>query len=40
LKKKGTVTVGDSVTVKEFSEKMGIPLPEVMKVLLANKIVK
>lgn len=40
LKKKWTITVGDSVTVKEFSEKMGIPLPEVMKVLLANKIVK
>ncbi len=40
LKKKWTITVGGSVTVKEFSEKMGIPLPEVMKVLLANKIVK
>ncbi len=40
LKKKWTVTMWDSITVKEFSEKMWIPLPEVMKVLLANKIVK
>lgn len=40
LKKKWTITVWESVTVKEFSEKMWIPLPEVMKVLLANKIVK
>jgi hypothetical protein len=24
--------------VKEFSEKMGIPLPEVMKKLMQNKI--
>lgn len=38
LKKKGTLTMGDTIVVKEFSEKMGVPLPEVMKVLMANKI--
>lgn len=38
LKKKETIVIGGSVTVKEFSEKMWVPLPEVMKVLLANKI--
>ncbi len=38
LKKKETITIGDSITVKEFSEKMWVPLPEVMKVLLSNKI--
>jgi len=39
LKKKSTIQVGDIITVKEFSEKMWVPFPEVMKVLLANKIV-
>ena len=39
LKKKSTVQIGDTITVKEFSEKMWVPFPEVMKVLLANKIV-
>lgn len=39
LKKKWTITVGEAITVKEFSEKMWVPLAEVMKVLLANKIV-
>jgi len=38
LKKKETIIIGDSITVKEFSEKMWVPLPEVMKVLLSNKI--
>jgi len=38
LKKKGTLTMGEQITVKEFSEKMWVPLPEVMKVLMANKI--
>lgn len=38
LKKKATIQIGDSIVVKEFSEKMGVPLPEVMKVLLSNKI--
>lgn len=39
LKRKSTIQIGDIVTVKEFSEKMWVPFPEVMKVLLANKIV-
>lgn len=39
LKKKGTIQMDEVITVKEFSEKMWVPLPEVMKVLLANKIV-
>jgi translation initiation factor IF-2 len=38
LKKKETITIWDAITVKEFSEKMWVPLPEVMKVLLSNKI--
>lgn len=38
LKKKETITIWDTITVKEFSEKMWVPLPEVMKVLLSNKI--
>ncbi len=39
LKRKETVQVGETITVKEFSEKMWVPLWEVMKVLLANKII-
>ena len=39
LKRKETVSVGETITVKEFSEKMWVPLGEVMKVLLTNKIV-
>jgi len=39
LKRKETVQVGETITVKEFSEKMWVPLGEVMKVLLANKII-
>jgi translation initiation factor IF-2 len=39
LKRKGTISMGDRIIVKEFSEKMGVPLPEVMKVLLSNKII-
>lgn len=38
LKKKETIIIGEAITVKEFSEKMWVPLPEVMKVLLSNKI--
>lgn len=38
LKKKETISIGESITVKEFSEKMGVPLWEVIKVLLSNKI--
>ncbi len=39
LKKKETITLWETITVKEFSEKMWVPLPEVMKVLLMNKII-
>lgn len=39
LIKKSLITIGDSITVKEFSEKMGIPLPEVVKKMLINKII-
>ncbi len=39
LKRKETVQVWETITVKEFSEKMWVPLSEVMKVLLTNKIV-
>ena len=39
LKKKETIMIGETITVKEFSEKMWVPLPEVMKVLLSNKII-
>lgn len=38
LVKKQEVMISGSITVKEFSEKIGIPLTEVMKKLLANKI--
>jgi len=38
LIKKNEVTLGVRTSVKEFSEKIGIGLPEVMKVLLKNKI--
>lgn len=38
LKKKETIIIGEAITVKEFSEKMWVPLAEVMKVLLSNKI--
>jgi len=40
LVKKATIAIDDQITVKEFSEKMGIPLPQVMKALLQNKIMK
>ncbi len=38
LKKKTTIVIAENIVVKEFSEKMWVPLPEVIKVLLANKI--
>ncbi len=38
LVKKAEITIDDKITVKEFSEKMGIPLPELMKKLIQNKI--
>lgn len=39
LKKKTSIVLPAQITVKEFSEKMWVPLPEVMKVLLSNKII-
>ena len=36
--KKVEVYIDDKITVKEFSEKMGVPLPELMKKLIQNKI--
>ena len=38
LVKKAEIIIEDKITVKEFSEKMGIPLPQVMKKLMENKI--
>lgn len=38
LVKKSEIYIEDKITVKEFSEKMGVPLPELMKKLLQNKI--
>lgn len=38
LVKKQEIMIEEKITVKEFSEKMGIPLPEVMKKLMQNKI--
>lgn len=38
LVKKTEVTIEDTITVKEFSEKIGVPLPEVMKKLIGNGI--
>ena len=39
LKKKETISLPEIIIVKEFSEKMWVPLPEVMKVLLTNGII-
>ncbi|MCX6824038.1 MAG: translation initiation factor IF-2 [candidate division SR1 bacterium] len=38
LVKKIEIYIDDKITVKEFSEKMGVPLPELMKKLIQNKI--
>ena len=38
LVKKTEVTIDDTITVKEFSEKIWVPLPEVMKKLIGNGI--
>ncbi|HKL44173.1 MAG TPA: translation initiation factor IF-2, partial [Candidatus Absconditabacterales bacterium] len=38
LVKKDEIVINSNISVKEFSEKMGIPLPEVMKVLMQNKM--
>ena len=38
LKKKQEIVIDQKITVKEFSEKMWVPLPELMKVLMQNKL--
>ncbi len=38
LVKKSEIFIEDKITIKEFSEKMGVPLPELMKKLIENKI--
>ena len=38
LVKKIEIYINDKITVKEFSEKMWVPLPELMKKLIQNKI--
>lgn len=38
LVKKIEIVIDEKISVKEFSEKMGIPLPQVMKKLMENKI--
>ncbi len=38
LVKKMEIYINDKITVKEFSEKMWVPLPELMKKLIQNKI--
>jgi translation initiation factor IF-2 len=38
LVKKIEIYIDDKITVKEFSEKMWVPLPELMKKLIQNKI--
>lgn len=39
LVKKEEILIGASINVKEFSEKMGVPVPEIIKTMLANKII-
>ncbi|MCF7834658.1 translation initiation factor IF-2 [Candidatus Gracilibacteria bacterium] len=38
LVKKLEVEVDEKITVKEFSEKIGVPLPQILKKLIENKI--
>lgn len=38
LVRKLEVEIDEKITVKEFSEKIGVPLPEIMKKLIENKI--
>ncbi len=39
LKKKEEVTLPEAITVKEFSEKIGIPVTDIIKKLIENKII-
>ncbi|MCS6982841.1 MAG: translation initiation factor IF-2 [Candidatus Absconditabacterales bacterium] len=38
LKKKDQIMMGPSISIKELSEKMGVPLMAIVKVMLQNKI--
>ncbi len=38
LTKKESIVIKDVISVKEFSEKSGIPFPQILKHMLANKI--
>ncbi len=38
ITKKEEIIMGESITVKEFAEKMGIPIAEVIKKFIANKM--
>jgi len=38
LIKKDSILIKDVISVKEFSEKSGIPFPQILKHMLANKI--
>lgn len=38
LTKKDSIVIKDVISVKEFSEKSGIPFPQILKHMLANKI--
>lgn len=38
LVKKDSIVIKDVISVKEFSEKSGIPFPQILKFMLANKM--
>lgn len=38
ISKKEEILMGDTITVKEFAEKMGVPIAEVIKKFIANKM--
>ena len=38
LVKKENIIIKDVISVKEFSEKSGIPFPQILKFMLTNKI--
>lgn len=38
LVKKDSIVIKETISVKEFSEKSGIPFPQILKFMLANKI--
>lgn len=38
LKKKNHITIGSMITIKEFSEKTGVALPDIMTIMMQNGI--